>query len=142
MDEMGVVIELKGASALVRMAESGGCEGCASGGTCTLEKEGRVLEAVNIAGAKPGQHVVVEFPGGAFLRASFVVYMLPVAFLFAGAFLGGEYGPSVYPGISSDNWQAVGGVIFLVLSLGVLKVFDTVTKKRGIHSPVVSRIAE
>lgn len=141
MEEQGVVIEVKGATALVRMSESGGCENCASGGACKTGSGGRVLDAVNKAGASVGQRVVVEFSGGAFLKASFVVYVVPVVFLFAGAYLGGVFGPGIYGGMTVDSWQAAGGVLFLALSLIVLRAYDRVVKKSGTLNPVVIRIA-
>ncbi|HEX9859926.1 MAG TPA: SoxR reducing system RseC family protein [Nitrospirota bacterium] len=141
MEEQGVVIELKGSTALVRMAETGGCEGCSSAGACKAGSESHVLEAVNKAGASMGQLVVVEFPGGAFLKASFIVYIIPVIMLFAGAILGGLFGPGLYSGISMDSWQAVGGVIFLALSLVMLRIYDSVVKKTGTQTPVITRVA-
>jgi len=142
MEEEGVVVEVRGTAAVVRIAESGGCGSCASAGTCKPDAAGRLLEAENAAGAKAGDRVAVSISGGSFLKASMVVYMFPVLMLFAGAFLGGEYGPSISGDLSLDAWQAVGGASFLALSLVGLRLYDRMVKKGGRAKAVVSRIIE
>jgi len=139
MKEQGVVVELKGTAAVVRIEEQGGCASCGSAGTCKAEAGGRLLEAENRAGAKRGDSVEVELSGGSFVKASLVVYMVPVLFLFAGAFLAGRYGPSLYGGISLDAWQALGGVLFLVLSALGLRLYDRIAG-HGPSKAVVSRV--
>jgi len=121
------------------MKEQGGCASCGSAGTCKADAGGRLLEAENRAGAKPGDSVEVDISGGSFVKASLVVYMVPVLFLFIGAVLAGRYGPSLYAGISLDAWQALGGVLFLVLSALGLRLYDRAAR-RGPARAVVSRV--
>jgi sigma-E factor negative regulatory protein RseC len=142
MDEVGVVIELKDRLAIVKVAGGGGCEGCKSSGSCKVAEGGRVIEADNGMGAKPGQHVMVELPAGAFLKASFLVYMVPVLFLFIGAGLGGKYGLMLYPGIKEDFWQAIGGVLFLVISLFLVRLYNTAVNKENTLRPVITKILD
>jgi sigma-E factor negative regulatory protein RseC len=139
MKEQGVVVEVRGAAAIVRLEEQGGCSSCSSAGACKAEAGGRLLEAENRIGAKAGDHVEVELSGGSFITASLVVYMVPVLFLFAGAFLAGRYGPSLYGGISVDAWQALGGVLFLVVSALGLRMYDMLAR-RGPNRAVISRV--
>lgn len=140
MEEEGVVVEVRGAAAVVKLEETGGCGSCASAGTCKAGSGGRLLEAENRASASAGDRVMVSIPGGSFIRASFIVYMVPVIMLFAGAFLGGEYGPSIYGGLTADSWQALGGVLFLALSAAGLRLYDRMVKKVGQAGAVVSRV--
>lgn len=141
MEETGLVIELKGALALVRMAEGAGCEGCSGAGSCKAVSGERVLEADNAVGAKPGQHVLIRIGSGAFLKASFLVYMVPVIFLFIGAYVGGRFGPAIYPGLAIDYWQALTGAAFLALSIGVIRLYDKKVKGTGMR-PVIVRVME
>ena len=48
MDEVGVVIEVKGAIAVVKVAGGGGCEGCSSSGSCKVAEGGRVTGAEDV----------------------------------------------------------------------------------------------
>ncbi len=140
MEEVGVVVEVKGTAAVVRITETGGCGSCASAGVCKAGSDGRLLEAENAAGAKAGDKVAVEISGSSFIKASFVVYMVPVIMLFAGAYFGGEYGPSIYGGITVDAWQALGGVTFLALSVAALRLYDRAVKRGGRARAAVTRV--
>ena len=142
MEEEGVVIDIKDGRASVLIMESGGCQGCQSGGSCKSAKGGRVLEATNRARAQVGQRVVVGIDAGAFMKASIFVYMTPVLLLFVGAYLGGAYGPGIYPGISQDAWQALGGIIFLALSLLLLRLYGRAVSREKVARAVVVKIVE
>jgi len=138
MEEQGIVLSVSGGMASVGMVEGGGCEGCKAAGSCKAGSGGRVLEAVNAVGAAPGQHVAVQIDTTAFMKASIFVYMTPVVFLFAGAIIGGRYGPAIYGGMSVDTWQAVTGVLFLALSLLFIRLYDRMVKKdKGLNAVVV-----
>jgi len=139
LEEEGVVVELKGGSAVVRM-DKGGCEGCGSAEICQSTGDDRLLEADNRAGASPGQRVTVDVDSGAFLKASLVVYMTPVVFLFLGAWLGGVYGPSMLPGKSADFYQAIGGMAFLVLSIIAVRLYGKRTRTGNTVRPFIAKI--
>jgi len=142
MEEEGIVLSVEGSIASVRMVEGGGCEGCSSSGSCKVASGGRVLEADNKAGAKPGDSVTVRIEASSFLKASFIVYMVPVIFLFIGAAAGGRFGPGIYGGISVDNWQAIGGVLFLALSLFGIRLYNRRVKLVKGMMPVIIKINE
>jgi len=139
LEEEGIVVELKGQTAVVRM-DAGGCEGCGSAGICKTSGDDRMLMAENRAGASVGQRVVVDVESGAFLRASLIVYMTPVLFLFFGAWVGDRFGASVVPGMSEDFYQAVGGMIFLVLSVVAVRMYGNWTKKSPTVKPFVAKV--
>lgn len=142
MEETGLVIELKGSLALVRVKEGSGCEGCSGAGSCKAVSGERVLEAENSVGAKPGQRVLISIGSGAFLKASFLVYMVPIIFLFIGAYVGGKVGPTLYPGLAMDYWQALTGATFLALSAGVIRLYDKRVKKGTGLRPVIVSVVE
>jgi len=141
MEEEGIVVELKGGSAVVKM-EKGGCEGCGSAEICQSTGDDRLLDAENRAGASPGQRVTVDVDSGAFLKASLVVYMTPVLFLFLGAWLGGVYGPSIISGKSADFYQSIGGMTFLVLSIIAVRLYGKRTRTGNTVRPFLSRIVD
>ena len=142
MEEEGIVVRVTGATASVRMDGGGGCDSCASSGACKAGSGDRVLDADNPIGAAEGQRVLVRICSAGFLKASFIVYMGPVVALFAGAILGGEAGPGIYGGISADAWQAIGGVLFLAVSLAGIRLYDRNTRRRGGLRPVIVKALE
>ena len=142
MEEIGVVMEVAGTTAKVMMTRSGSCESCNAAGSCKAVSDDRVMEADNLLGALPGQHVLLKIESGLFLKATFLTYMLPVIFLFLGAYLGGKYGPEISGAISLDNWQALGGVAFLILSAVMVRFYDRKVKKSKVLKPVIVKIIE
>lgn len=142
MEEIGVVMEASGGTAKVMMTRSGSCESCGAAGSCKAVSDDRVMEADNPLGAEPGQQVVLKIESGLFLKATFLTYMLPVIFLFLGAYLGGKYGQEISGAISVDNWQALGGVASLVLSAVLVRLYDRKIKKSKVLKPVIVKIIE
>jgi len=140
MEEEGIVVSVSDGNANVRMIEGEGCQACSAAGTCKAGAGGRELEAVNRAGAKPGQHVVIDIESGAFLKASFIVYMVPVIFLFLGAYLGDVVSRAVPGVMEAENWQAIGGVLLLVLSIFGIRLYDRKVKSTKGLRPVVVKI--
>ena len=90
LEEEGTVVEVTGGTALVRAAEKSQCSGCGAAGSCHAAAGGageRIVEADNGPGAAPGDRVVIAVPPGSLLKASFQVYMVPVAGVLVGAAL-------------------------------------------------------
>ncbi len=135
-------METAGDTAKVMMSGSGGCEGCKAAGSCKVASGDRIMEADNPLGAKPGQHVMVNIESAMFLKATFLTYMLPVIFLFLGAYLGGKYGPMLSGAIALDYWQALGGIIFLVLSAALVRLYDRKVKRATTIRPVIVKVME
>jgi len=100
--EEGVVVSLAGATAgrparvRVQLAAGDHCEACPSRGLCRPERdpEARVLEVADPVGVAVGDRVRVAVPGGAVLRASFLVYGLPLLLLLLGVAVGFRIWPA------------------------------------------------
>lgn len=86
--ERGIVVETSGASARVRTLPQEACDGCPSCGTCGAQRESAELEVLNPVGARPGDRIVVDLDHRAFLKVTFLLYVLPVVALMAGAAAG------------------------------------------------------
>ena len=136
---------MEGGKALVKIlaAAGGGCESCKAAGSCkTAGDGGRIIEADNLVSARPGQMVELKVESGAFLKASFIIYMVPVIFLFIGAALGDKFGPKISAAVPVDVWQAGMGISFLVLSIIVLRLIDRKARTSQGLRPVITRIKE
>jgi sigma-E factor negative regulatory protein RseC len=87
----GVVKAVHGKTALVVTQQEAECESCSAKESCsTLGGSGsnREVRARNTARAQVGDVVKISIQGSSFLKATFLVYMLPVLALIAGAVLG------------------------------------------------------
>ena len=88
-EEEGEVIALEGKQAKVRIKCSSACDSCSSHKTCGLLGEGEmVLTALNSVGASKGERVRISLRVEGEVKASFILYIVPLAGLIAGALLG------------------------------------------------------
>lgn len=88
MREAGIVTKCEGERARVAVLRRSACgEHCAScRGGCAPTKS--VISAQNCIGARPGDRVLLELADNRALKAAVLVYILPLAALFAGAAAG------------------------------------------------------
>ena len=97
------------AQATVRLEAGDHCEGCPASVLCRpSDGERRVMDVLDPIGVAVGDRVRVAVPGGAVLKASFLVYGLPLLLLLAGVGLGAL----VLPAEQSlrDLWSFLMGV--------------------------------
>ncbi len=142
LEEAGVVLRVEGGLAIVKTERGAMCDGCGSGGFCKALVGGSDMEvaARNEVGAKVGDEVRMTVPSKTFLKASFLVYMVPVAALILGALLGTTLGPALYPGVSPDLFAVAFGLILFSLSFVVMRLWAKGTKGDQQYCPVISEI--
>jgi len=132
--EQGLVIEVVGNSARIKVGRHSDCKNC---GACP-GSESLILEANNEIGAKPGQRIILEIKETNVLRAAFIVFILPLIALFIGVMLGGIIGQ--YIGVNKFMFQVIGGVVIFALSIVVVKYFDKASAANEKSKPVIIRI--
>lgn len=95
--EEGVVIKVGADTAWVKTKKSKACEGCSSRGACSVMGGGDDMEvqAINAAGGKVGDRVVLSFDTTPLLKATFLIYVFPILFLLAGALIGAKLAPAL-----------------------------------------------
>lgn len=77
------------AQATVRLSAGDHCEGCPASALCRPDAgDRRVMDVLDPLGVAVGDRVQVAVPGGAILKASFLIYGLPLLLLLAGVGLG------------------------------------------------------
>jgi len=142
LEEGGVVLRVEGEMAIVKTQRSSMCDGCLSGGFCEALVGNSDMEvaARNVAGAEVGDEVRVTVASKTFLKASFLVYMVPVTALILGILLGTTLGASLYPGVSSDLFPTVFGLIFFFLSFVLMRIWTKGIQGGKQYCPVVSEI--
>jgi len=138
MRERGVVIRM--VSPAVAEVSFPAAEGCAGCGICRQDGAGRAtLEAENGADAQVGDTVEVEITAGGVLRASAIVYLLPIVALLAGYGVGLLLAP-VAPSLSDETAGITGSAVLFAVSLLLLRWYDRREGRRRPIRATVTRI--
>lgn len=95
IETRAIVVRTNGSEATVEPMHAGGCGHCGGGNSCGSNKlaalvRGRPRQfcARNDANARVGDEVRVSMTDGMLLRSALLLYGLPLALLFVGAFVG------------------------------------------------------
>lgn len=114
-----VVTRVEGDFALVEMDEAASaCGRCGDKGQCGKSPAGPRRYAVrNLAGARPGDTVIVSVPDGAVLKAAALTYLMPLLFVIGGAAAGTSWGGEGLPAVA-------GAALGLVTGIAALRVFN------------------
>lgn len=137
--EQGVIEEVSGQNALVRIGKSSACATCESRGDCEVASgKSMVVEVANDLGGGEGDQVELSVPSGTFLKLSLLVYILPVVALMAGAFAGGAFARLLHVPLSLAS--VIGGFLVMGFAFYALKRFDRSLRARGEFRPRMTRI--
>ena len=137
MKEVGKVLKTEGAFSIV---EVGGkyCKTCSLKGHCLLSSQReRKIEAKNLINAKEGDLVIVNVPPKKYLSVTFVIYILPIIFMLAGAYVGIKIGPMLR--IKDPNLSPIiFGFSFLFLSFVLVRFLSNIIN----FKPEIEKIVE
>ncbi len=143
MLEDAIVIDIDNQGTKVRMIRTSDCLSCKmdKDDVCYHEKQygTRILYADNNVGAVLGDMVVIEIESAKMIKYSFLIYLLPVIFLFAGIGLG-SWIASMNPQLGkADNVSAVTGFLTMGLSILVLFFFLRRADRKGDMNAVIKK---
>jgi len=96
------------------------------------------VEAINDAGAKVGQNVVLSFETAPLLKATFLLYVLPILFLLAGAIIGDKITP--FFNFDESTLSIIIGLLFFGLAIVFVKLKGNKLAKKDAYRPKVIRI--
>lgn len=89
LEETASVVSLRGDSATVVLVKSEACGGCAAKNMCHPSSGNTMqMEVKNVAGAHPGDKVVISLPPDQLLKASVTAYLMPAVAAVAGGAIG------------------------------------------------------
>ena len=140
--QTGRIEQVAGDRATVRMERSGACESCAGKSTChELSAEGKVIEVINDAMARPGQRVELGLQPAAMVTASFLMFLLPAAVFLVGIAIGYVIAENMdWP---AQEWVGFGfGALAFALVLLVIRLLSDRHAASGKYEPVIIRILE
>ncbi len=134
IEEIGTVIDCRDEIAEVAIERTEACAGCSAKSMCQPfgEKENRmIISAINNISAKKGNKVKVAVPSTTFIKASFIVYIVPVIFMLIGAFIGEIY-------FKNDIVIFILSGLFFIISFFIISKYSKLNKK--IYTPVITEI--
>ena len=93
--EEGVVLSVQPGAARVHLVAGDHCDACPASSVCRPQDgEKRILDVDDDLGVAPGDRVRVMVTGGAVLRASLLVYGLPLLLVVVGVVIGSKLWPT------------------------------------------------
>ncbi|MGD8722498.1 MAG: SoxR reducing system RseC family protein, partial [Desulfobacterales bacterium] len=95
--EQGIVLRTDSEAAWVKTNRSSACQGCTARNSCHTLSNSQDMEvkAINIAGAREGDRIVLSFETRSLLKATFLIYVFPIIFLVGGAVFGQMLAPLI-----------------------------------------------
>lgn len=138
--EHGVVTKTESTSAWVKTVKSGACKECSARGSChSLNSSDEVeVKAINVAGAKVGDRIVLSFGTSSLLKATFLLYVFPILLLILGAVIGQQIAPSF--GMNPSALSAIIGFSFFFAAVLVIKIMANRMAKKNEYKPKIIKI--
>jgi len=143
LKEKARVVAVKADIALVEAERRSSCDSCSANNACGTGVISRVLgrkhtrlEALNTVGAQVGDEVVVAIEDKVLVRSSFMVYTMPLLFMF----LGGGAGQMISYAWAWEDSEVLTILFSLVgLAGGFLHIASYLRKQRNIQGlqPVI-----
>jgi len=135
-EEVGTVIESRGGTARVLVKRNSACDHCPSRYCCaSLGGDLKAIDVSNVIGAEKGQKVKIGISPKAVLKASLILYMVPILALIIGAVLGNYLGAQ-----HNDIWSFSMGIGFFAGSYIVIKALSKRFEGKAEYLPVVTEI--
>ena len=140
--EQGIVLRTDSETAWVKTTRSSACQGCTARNSChTLSNSPDMeVKAINIAGAREGDRIVLRFETRSLLKATFLIYVFPIMFLVIGAIFGQMLGSRI-----SSNPSAVSALLgfgFFLAALRIMKVRANKMAAQNAYQPKITKILE
>lgn len=145
IEENGQVVEVQGDYAWVETEPATTCgscsarKGCGTSALAALFGRRRApVRALNRAGARAGEQVVIGLSESSLVRGSMAVYLVPLAALLAGAVAGRYLGTALLIG-HGDLASIAGAATGLLAGLVWLRYFSQASECDERYQPVILR---
>ena len=135
--------QVTGPVAVVKTIRTEACEGCAARDGCKMLGGGRevLMEVENSLNAKPGDLVRISVSDTAFLKVTFMVYLIPAVMFLVGAIVGHSQGPrfsDMDPGVLG----AVAGFVLMAVTFFCVRLVGNKMGQTPSFKPVMTKILE
>lgn len=131
MKEKGVVVDLQGDIAMIKLMPSEACKSCPSGGICRPAGKTMLMEAENSAGAWVGDEVWVETSIKQSMTAVFFLFVFPLLLGLLAILITAQYG---------GFYMVIAGIIGLAIGLFFAKIIDNYLRRKGKLLPSIIEV--
>lgn len=130
MVEKGQIIELKNEYAIVKIMRTDACSKC---GVCKTgnNKNEMLIEAKNLCNANLGDWVNIDLQPQNFLKAIFIMYVIPLITLMAGFILGNIY---------NEAFGFILGLIFMLFTYLWIKHKEAYWKQQNFVPIIIEKL--
>lgn len=139
IEEEGIVEEIEGNIAKVSILKKSACEQCAASGVCH-PGDTELLEAANPLNARKGQKVKVVLAPQVYLKASMILYGIPMAALITGAIIAKKIAAAHVGDQQSDLWAFIVGTVCMIISFFFIRSYNRKVEKTQEYKPVIVEI--
>lgn len=139
IEEEGIVVETAGDTAKVAILKKSACESCAASGVCHPGDQ-EYLEAANPLGSRKGQKVKVAIAPQTYLKASLILYGIPMVSLVGGAIIAKNIALTYGAEAQSDLWAFLSGMFCMVVSFLFLRRYNRKVEKTREYKPIIVEI--
>jgi len=138
--ERGIVTRVTPTAAWVKTVRSEACAHCEARGHCNAVGDGEEVEVetLNPAGAGIGDRVVVTFETGSFLKANFLLYVLPILMMIAGALVGQRFAPAA--GVDESAAAVIGSLLLFLPTMVFVRYRANLLAQNDAYRPKITRV--
>jgi len=135
--EEGIVVKSAGGIAEIKLKENGNCEECTAKIFCTPQNNNsRTLKVLDTLHTKPGDEVKISINGNEVLKASLLLYGLPLVLLLAGIAIG----MSIFKNTDfQELYGFITGLIFVSIYFGIFYITASKRKEKNLLPIIVAR---
>ncbi len=137
MAEQGKVFEMENDKVKVKMVRSEACKDCHA---CDMGKsQEMIISARALCEVNIGDTVEVHLENKDFLKATSIMYGIPLITLIFGFFIGYYLGNNL--GVSGDFIGFISGILFLAITYNWIKSKESKWKS-GNYDPVITKVVK
>ena len=137
--EQGIVLRTDSEAAWVKTVRNSACEGCTAKSSChSTGGDEMEVKALNTAGARVGDRIVLSFETASLLKATFLIYVFPIIMLIVGAALGQALASMIAS--SPTGISVMLGFAFFFIALFIMKARANKMAKKNAYQPKITKI--
>jgi len=139
MEEEGIVVEARGPTARVQIDKKSACESCSAAYICH-PKEHDYVDAVNPIGAAEGQKVKIVVRPELYLKASILLYGLPILVFLGVAVIGKVLALRLAGELYSDLWAFGAACLFTCITFMMIIRYHKKSRRAHAYDPEIVEI--
>ena len=140
--EQGIVLRTESEAAWVKTTRSSACQGCTARNSCHTLSDSKDMEvkALNLAGAREGDRIVLSFETKSLLKATFLIYVFPIIFLVVGAVIGQMLAPLI--AVNPSALSVLLGFSCFFSALLMMKTRANKMAAKNAYQPKITKIIQ